>query len=168
MVFHKHPQPTTQSSQPYIDKLWKKMKLQHKYNKVLFVPLEKTLSNDFFKGKIHMNPSKDPPFDEFNKFSNRGFQVQLTDNHCGFPGCFRVGFVSFLGEICLCSLLFYLKNVQECSSFMILLWVDMVPEYGGSMHNQRWSTHTSVCSIVGLQDQNLWRTWCLEESVPSQ
>jgi hypothetical protein len=61
---------------------------------------------------------------------------------------------------------FYLKSVL--CSFMILLWVDMVPEYGGSTDNQRWSVHTSVCSIVDLQDQKLWRTWCSEESVPSQ
>jgi hypothetical protein len=47
--------------------MWKKVKLQHKYNKVLFVLLERMLSNDFFKGKICMNPSKDPPFDEFNE-----------------------------------------------------------------------------------------------------
>ncbi len=47
--------------------MWKKMKLQHKYNKVLFMLLEKMLSDDFFKGKIHMNPSKGPPFDEFNE-----------------------------------------------------------------------------------------------------
>jgi hypothetical protein len=25
------------------------------------------LSDDFFKGKIRMNSSKDPPFDEFNE-----------------------------------------------------------------------------------------------------
>ncbi len=29
--------------------------------------LERTLNDDFFKRKIHMNPSKDPPFDEFDK-----------------------------------------------------------------------------------------------------
>jgi hypothetical protein len=44
-----------------------KKKLQRKYNKVLFALLEKTFSDDFFKGKIHINPSKDPPSDEFNK-----------------------------------------------------------------------------------------------------
>ncbi len=43
------------------------MKLQHKYSKVLFVLLKKTLNDDFFKGKIYMNLSKDPPFDEFNE-----------------------------------------------------------------------------------------------------
>jgi hypothetical protein len=47
--------------------MWKNVKLQHKYNKVLFPLLEKTLTNDFFKGKIHMNSSKDIPVDEFNK-----------------------------------------------------------------------------------------------------
>ncbi len=45
----------------------KKVKLQHKYNKVLFTLLKKMLNNDFFKGKIHMNLSKDPPSDEFNE-----------------------------------------------------------------------------------------------------
>jgi hypothetical protein len=45
--------------------MWKKMKLQHKYSKVLFAILEKMLNDDFFKENIHMNPSKDPPFDEF-------------------------------------------------------------------------------------------------------
>jgi hypothetical protein len=43
------------------------MKLQHKYSKVLFALLERTLNNDFFKGKFCMNMSKDPPFNEFNK-----------------------------------------------------------------------------------------------------
>jgi hypothetical protein len=47
--------------------MWKKMKLQHKYNKVLFVLLERMLNDDFFKGKICMNLSKDLPFNEFNK-----------------------------------------------------------------------------------------------------
>ncbi len=60
------------------------------------------------------------------------------------------------------------RMCKNAWSFMILLWMGMVPEYGGSMDNQCWSAHTSVCSIVDLQDQNLWRTWCLEESVPSQ
>jgi hypothetical protein len=32
---------------------------------VLFAILERTLNDDFFKEKIHMNPSKDPPSDEF-------------------------------------------------------------------------------------------------------
>jgi hypothetical protein len=67
MVFHKHPQPITQSPHLYIEEMWKKIKLQHKYSKVLFALLEMTLNDDFFKGRIHMNPSKDPPFDEFNK-----------------------------------------------------------------------------------------------------
>jgi hypothetical protein len=56
-----------QSPHPYIEEMWKKMKLQHKYNKVLFVLLDKTLNDDFVKGKIRMNSSKDPPSDEFNK-----------------------------------------------------------------------------------------------------
>jgi hypothetical protein len=54
------------------------MKLQHKYNKVLFVQLKRTLSDDFFKGKIRMNLLKDPPFDEFIKVFEHGFQGPLT------------------------------------------------------------------------------------------
>jgi hypothetical protein len=64
MVFHNQLQPTEQNPHPCIEML-EKVKLQHKYNKVLFALLERTLTNDFFKGKIFMNPSKDPPFDEF-------------------------------------------------------------------------------------------------------
>jgi hypothetical protein len=67
MVFDRHPQPMAQSSHLYIEKMWKKMKLQHQFNKVLFALLERTLSDNFSKGQIYMNPSKDPPFDEFNK-----------------------------------------------------------------------------------------------------
>ncbi len=67
IVVHKHFQPMAQSPHPYIEEMWKKMKLQHKYNKVLFVLLDKTLNDDFVKGKIRMNSSKDPPSDEFNK-----------------------------------------------------------------------------------------------------
>ncbi len=51
----------------YTKETWKKIKLQHKYIKVLFVLLERTLTNDFFKGNIHMNMSKDPSSDEFNE-----------------------------------------------------------------------------------------------------
>ncbi len=43
------------------------MILQHKCNKVLFALLEKTLNDDFFKGKIHMNLSKYPPSNESNE-----------------------------------------------------------------------------------------------------
>ncbi len=56
-----------QNPQPYTKEMWKKMKLQHKHNKVLFALLAKTLSDDFFKEKICMNLSKDPPSNEFNK-----------------------------------------------------------------------------------------------------
>ncbi len=56
-----------QSPHPYIEEIWEKIKLEHKYNKVLFMLLERTLNNDFFKGKIHMNPSKDLPSDDFNE-----------------------------------------------------------------------------------------------------
>ncbi len=56
-----------QNPHPYTKEMWKKTKRQHKYNKVLFALLERMLNNDFFKGKICMNPSKDPPFDEFNE-----------------------------------------------------------------------------------------------------
>jgi hypothetical protein len=55
-----------QNPQPHIEDMWKKMKLQHKYNKVVFALLKMTLNNDFFKGKIRMNPSMDPPSNEFN------------------------------------------------------------------------------------------------------
>jgi hypothetical protein len=61
MLFHKHLQPTVQNLYPYIKDMWKKIKLQHKYSKVLFALLQRTFTNDFFKGKIHMNSSKDPP-----------------------------------------------------------------------------------------------------------
>ncbi len=54
------------------------MKLQHEYNKVLFVLLERTLNDDFFKGKIHMNLSKDPPFNECNKVLEEWIS-RLTD-----------------------------------------------------------------------------------------
>jgi len=60
--------------------MWKKMKLKHKYNKVLFALLEKTLSDDFFKGKIHMNLSKDPPFDEFNEVLEEWISRSIDGN----------------------------------------------------------------------------------------
>ncbi len=47
------------------------MKLQHKYIKVLFALLEKTLSDDFFKGKICMNLSKDPRYEVFEQWISR-------------------------------------------------------------------------------------------------
>jgi hypothetical protein len=47
--------------------MWGKIKLQHKYNKVLFALLERTFIDDFFEGKFHMNSSKDPPSNEFYK-----------------------------------------------------------------------------------------------------
>jgi hypothetical protein len=80
MVFHRHPQLTSQYPQPYIMEMWKKMKLQHKYSKVLFVLLKKKVSNDFFKGKIHMNLSKDPPFDEFNKVLEQWISRSIDGN----------------------------------------------------------------------------------------
>jgi hypothetical protein len=51
MVFHKNPHPITQSPHPYTE-MWKKMKLQHKYSKVLFVLLERMLNDNFFKGRF--------------------------------------------------------------------------------------------------------------------
>ncbi len=57
-----------------------KMKLQHKYNKVLFVLLERTLNNDFFSGKIHMNLSKDPPSNEFNKAFEHWISRDTNEN----------------------------------------------------------------------------------------
>jgi hypothetical protein len=79
----KHPQPTVQSPHPYIEEMWKKMKLQHKYSKVLFALLKVTLNNDFFK-RIHMNPSNDPPFDEFNKVLEHWISRSANENpHIG-------------------------------------------------------------------------------------
>jgi hypothetical protein len=66
MVFHKHLQPMAQVHILTLRRCGKN-KLQHKYSKVLFVLLEKTFSDDFFKGKISINPSKDPPSNEFNE-----------------------------------------------------------------------------------------------------
>jgi len=67
MVFHKNPQPMAQNLHPYTKEMWKKIKLQYKYNKALFALLERTLTDDFFKGKICMNLPKDPSSNEFNK-----------------------------------------------------------------------------------------------------
>jgi hypothetical protein len=80
MVFHKHPQPIAQSPHPYIEEMWNKMKLQHKYSKVLFALLKMTLNNDFFKGRIHMNPSNDPPSDEFNKVLEHWISRSANEN----------------------------------------------------------------------------------------
>ncbi len=63
------------------------MKLQHKYNKMLFALLEKILSNDFFKGKIRMNLSKDPPSNEFNEVFKQWISRSIDGNpHIG-PMC---------------------------------------------------------------------------------
>jgi hypothetical protein len=80
MAFHKHPQPTTQRSHLHIEEMWKKMKLQHKYSKVLFVLLEMTLNDDFFKGRIHMNSFKDPPSNEFNKVLKQWISKFVDEN----------------------------------------------------------------------------------------
>jgi hypothetical protein len=58
------PQPIAQNQQPYIEVEWKIVKTLHGYNK-MFLLLERKLINDFFKGKIKMNPSKDVSFDDF-------------------------------------------------------------------------------------------------------
>ncbi len=79
MFFHEHPQLIAQSPHPYTKEMWKKMK-QHKYNKVLFVLLERTLIDDFFKGNIYMNLSKDPPFDKFNKVSEQWISRSTDGN----------------------------------------------------------------------------------------
>jgi len=42
--------------------------------------LERTLNNDFFKGKIRMNPSKDPPFDEFNEVLKEWISRSIDEN----------------------------------------------------------------------------------------
>jgi hypothetical protein len=61
--------------------MWEKVKLQHKYCKVLFALLERTLTNDLIKGKICMNPSKDHPFDEFNEVFEKWIQGIWTKTH---------------------------------------------------------------------------------------
>jgi hypothetical protein len=61
--------------------MWEKIKLQHKYCKVLFALLNRTLTNDFFKGNICMNPSKDHPFDEFNEVLKKWIQGVRTETH---------------------------------------------------------------------------------------
>ncbi len=80
MIFHNQLQPTTQNPHPYT-KMWEKVKLQHKYCKVLFALLERTLTNDLIKGKICMNPSKDHPFDEFNEVFEKWIQGIWTKTH---------------------------------------------------------------------------------------
>ncbi len=65
------------------------MKLQHKYNKVLFMLLERTLSDDFFEGKIRMNPSKDPSFDEFNKVFEQWISRSINRNPQMGPMCLK-------------------------------------------------------------------------------
>jgi hypothetical protein len=75
--------------------MWEKMKLQHKYNKVLFVLLEKMLNDDFFKGKIHMNMSKDPPSNEFNRVLEEWISMSTDAN----PQIGLVCFESHLGSI---------------------------------------------------------------------
>jgi hypothetical protein len=67
MLFLKHLELMAQSPHPCIEEIWEKIKLEHKYNKVLFMLLERTLNNDFFKGKIRMNPSKDLSSNDFNE-----------------------------------------------------------------------------------------------------
>jgi hypothetical protein len=67
MIFHNQPQLRAQNPHPYNEEMWKKIKLQHKDNKVLFALLKRTFIDDFFKGKFHMNLSKDPPSNEFNE-----------------------------------------------------------------------------------------------------
>ncbi len=47
---------------------------------MLFALLEKTLIDDFFKGKIRMNPSKDPPSNEFNKVLERWISRSTNGN----------------------------------------------------------------------------------------
>jgi hypothetical protein len=42
--------------------------------------LERTLNNDFFKGKIRMNPSKDLPSDDFNKVFEQWITRSIDKN----------------------------------------------------------------------------------------
>jgi hypothetical protein len=83
MVFHNQPQPRTQNPHPYTEEMWEKIKLQHKYNKVLFALLERTIIDDFFKGKTCMNPSKDPPSNEFNEVLEKWISRSIDRNHMG-------------------------------------------------------------------------------------
>jgi hypothetical protein len=65
------------------------MKLQHKYNKVLFALLKRTLNDEFFKGKIHMNLSKDSPSNEFNEVLEQWISRSTDENpHMGHV-CFK-------------------------------------------------------------------------------
>jgi len=73
MVFHNWFQPTTQNPHPYIEEMWKKIKLQHNYSKVLFVLLEMTLTNDFLEGKICMMCPRILPLMNSTNFSSNGF-----------------------------------------------------------------------------------------------
>jgi len=54
--------------------------------------------------------------------------------------------------ICLCSLSFYLKNVQKCLVIDDFSLTRHGAKTWGSMDNQCWNVHTFVCSIVDLQD----------------
>ncbi len=80
MVFHRHLQPKVQNPQSYTEEMWKRMKLQHKYSKVLFVLFEMMLRDDFFKGKICMNSSKDPPSHEFDKVLEEWISNSIIEN----------------------------------------------------------------------------------------
>jgi hypothetical protein len=44
------------------------------------VLLEKTLNDDFFKGKIYMNQFKDPPFEEFNEILEEWISKSIDGN----------------------------------------------------------------------------------------
>jgi hypothetical protein len=47
---------------------------------MLFVLVEMTLTSDFFKGKIHMNSSKDTSFDEFNEVFKQWISRFVDEN----------------------------------------------------------------------------------------
>ncbi len=87
MVFHKILQPIAQNPHPYIEEMWKKIKLQHNYSKVLFVLLERTIIDDFFKGRICMNSSKDSPLDEFNELFEQWISRSIDENPQMGPVC---------------------------------------------------------------------------------
>jgi len=53
---------------------------------VLFALLERTLIDDFFKGKIYMNLYKDTPFDEFNKVLEQWISRSINGN----PACLEL------------------------------------------------------------------------------
>lgn len=57
--------------------MWKIFKLQHKYNKLLFVLLERIITNDFFKGKSR-NEFNEVIEHWISRFANKDPQMGLV------------------------------------------------------------------------------------------